>query len=49
MTKYQAKPLDFSQLKTVSLHGRGGKVRVEHFAETAAKAFALWIWMEVPR
>ena len=37
MTKYQAKPLDFSQLKTVSLHGRGGKVRVEHFAGAAAK------------
>ena len=28
MTKYQSKPLDFSKLKTVSLHGRGGKVRV---------------------
>lgn len=32
MTKYNVTPLDFSGLRTVSLHGRGGKVTTEHFA-----------------
>ena len=40
MTKYQSKPLNFAKLKTVSLHGRGGKVRVDHFARTADKGMA---------
>ena len=30
-------PLDFTDLKTVPIHARGGKVRVEHFAQPYAK------------
>ena len=32
MTRYKEQPLDFSKLKTVSLHERGGKVTLDHFA-----------------
>lgn len=32
MSRYSHSPLDFAGLKTVSIHDRGGKVRVEHFA-----------------
>ncbi len=31
MSKYE--PLDLSGLRTISIHDRGGKVRVEHFAK----------------
>ena len=37
MSRYRAQPLDFSQLKTISIHDRGGKVRVEDFARTYQK------------
>lgn len=32
MSRYPIQPLDLTGLKTVSIHDRGGKVRVEHFA-----------------
>ena len=37
MSRYPHKPLDFSALKTVSLHERGGKVRIEHVAKPYTK------------
>ncbi len=37
MSKYSIQPLDFGGLKTVSIHERGGKVRLEHFAKTYTK------------
>jgi hypothetical protein len=37
LSKYQARPLDFGGLKTVSIHDRGGKVRLEHFASPYRK------------
>lgn len=44
MTKYSVSPIDLSPLKTVSLHARGGKVRVEHFAKTPSGAgFGAWL------
>lgn len=36
MTNYPLSPLDLTGLKTVSLHGRGGKVTVDHFARPDA-------------
>lgn len=35
MTRYSYQPIDFTGLKTVSLHGRGGKVTTGHFAAVA--------------
>lgn len=32
MSRYKTRPIDFQGLRTVSIHDRGGKVRVEHFA-----------------
>jgi hypothetical protein len=37
LSKYQVQPLDFGGLKTVSIHDRGGKVRLEHFGEPYRK------------
>ena len=37
MSKYKAKPLDVSGLKTVPIQARGGKVRVDHFARPYTK------------
>jgi hypothetical protein len=37
LSKYRIQPLDFGGLKTVSIHDRGGKVRLEHFAKTYKK------------
>src|ERR1700683_1395894 len=36
MSKYAHEPLSFGGLKTVPIHTRGGKVRVEHFAKPYA-------------
>jgi hypothetical protein len=33
MSKYAREPLDLSGLRTISIHARGGKVRVEDFAQ----------------
>ena len=37
MSRYKQEPLDFSALKTVSIHSRGGKVRVEHVGKAYQK------------
>jgi hypothetical protein len=37
LSKYRIQPLDFGGLKTVSIHDRGGKVRLEHFAKPYEK------------
>ena len=37
MSKYNIQPLDFGGLKTVSIHERGGKVRLDHFARPYQK------------
>lgn len=37
MSKYRVQPLAFDGLKTVSIHDRGGKVRLEHFAKPYLK------------
>lgn len=37
MSKYGVGPLDFGNLRTVSIHDRGGKVRVDHFARRYRK------------
>ena len=41
MSRYDKKPLDFSGLKTVSLHARGGKVRAADFASAYRKGSGL--------
>ncbi len=46
MSKYSARPLDLSGLQTVSLHARGGKVRVEDFALPYQKGAGLAGWIE---
>ena len=37
MSKYKARPLDVSGLKTIPIQARGGKVRVDHFARPYTK------------
>jgi hypothetical protein len=37
VSKYKQKPMEFTGLKTVPIAGRGGRVRVEHFAKAYAK------------
>lgn len=37
MSRYPEQPLDFAALKTVSIHDRGGKVKVEAFAQPHTK------------
>jgi hypothetical protein len=34
MSRYTHEPLSFEGLKTVPIHARGGKVRIEHFGKT---------------
>ncbi|MBM3737421.1 MAG: hypothetical protein FJW39_16700 [Acidobacteria bacterium] len=46
MSKYKQKPLDFSKLKTVPLHARGGKVRVAHFATPYRQGAGLMSWLD---
>jgi hypothetical protein len=46
MSKYSAHPLDFSTLQTVSLHARGGKVRVADFASPYRKGAGMAGWLE---
>ncbi len=36
MSKYGREPLDLSGLRTIPIHERGGKVRIEHFAKPYA-------------
>jgi hypothetical protein len=50
LSKYRIQPLDFGGLKTVSIHDRGGKVRLEHFANRYEKgAGVLGILDAMPR
>jgi hypothetical protein len=37
VSKYPIEPLDFTGLRTISIHDRGGKVRVDHFARRFGK------------
>jgi hypothetical protein len=37
VSKYSVEPLDFSALRTISIHDRGGKVRTDHFARRFGK------------
>jgi hypothetical protein len=37
VSKYLIDPIDFSGLRTISIHDRGGKVRTEHFGRRFAK------------
>jgi len=46
MSKYSARPLDFTGLQTVSLHARGGKVRVADFAAPYRKGAGVAGWLE---
>jgi hypothetical protein len=41
VSKYLLEPLDFSSLRTVSIHDRGGKVRTEHFGRAFTKGDGL--------
>jgi hypothetical protein len=50
MTRYLARPLDLSGLKTVPLNARGGKVKVSDFAAPHAKGSTLADWLDsLPR
>jgi hypothetical protein len=49
MSKYKDTPLDLSGLKTVSLHGRGGKVGVEHFASIPEAGGATGLLDSMPK
>ena len=50
MSRYAKRPLDFSNLKTVGLHERGGKVRVADFAQTHQKGADVAQWLDsLPR
>ena len=50
MSRYAKRPMDFSTLKTVPLKARGGKVRVEDFAEVYRKGAGLAGWVKaLPR
>ncbi|MGA2588517.1 MAG: hypothetical protein ABSH32_01255 [Bryobacteraceae bacterium] len=46
MSKYSARPIDFSNLKTVPLHARGGKVRMADFAAPYQKDAGLAGWLD---
>ncbi|MBK9169198.1 MAG: hypothetical protein IPM24_17295 [Bryobacterales bacterium] len=46
MSKYGIEPVDFADLKTVSLFDRGGKVRVEDFARVYEKGSGLDGWLQ---
>ena len=50
MSRYSEKPLSFDGLKTVPIHARGGKVRVEDFARPYKKGEGITRWVEsLPR
>lgn len=50
MTKYAERPLDFSGLKTVGLHERGGKVKTADFASAYSKGAGIGGWLDsIPR
>jgi len=50
MSKYQKRPLDFTELKTVGLRERGGKVNVADFAAVYSKGSGVGGWLDsLPR
>ena len=50
MSKYSERPLDFTDLKTVPIAARGGKVTVEHFARPYLKGDGILKWLDaMPR
>jgi hypothetical protein len=48
-SKYSQSPLDFSNLKTVPIADRGGKVRIEHFAAPCANGRVANLIDSLPR
>ncbi len=46
MSKYEIQPIDFTQLKTIPIAERGGKVRVEDFAVPYAKGAGVRGWLD---
>jgi hypothetical protein len=46
LSKYQIAPLDLRKLRTISIHGRGGKVRAEDFAAVYSKGSGFAGWLE---
>jgi hypothetical protein len=46
MSKYAARPMDFSGLKTVPLQARGGKVRVADFAKAYRQGAGVASWLD---
>jgi hypothetical protein len=50
MSRYSKPPLDFTDLKTISLQERGGKVRVADFAHAYEKGSGIAAWLSsLPR
>ncbi|MEP7362912.1 MAG: hypothetical protein ABI972_06620 [Acidobacteriota bacterium] len=50
MSRYSMKPTDLAGLKTVSLHGRGGKVHTGLFGQPARAGMSIGQWMDsLPR
>jgi hypothetical protein len=46
MSKYAQRPLDFSELKTIPIHARGGKVRIEDFARPYQPGSGVRGWLD---
>lgn len=46
MSKYPIQPLDFSELRTVPLKARGGKVRAEDFGRLYQKGGGIVAWLD---
>lgn len=46
MSRYAYAPLDFSQLHTISIQDRGGKVQVQHFGQPHTPAAGLKTWLD---
>jgi hypothetical protein len=46
VSEYDIEPLDFSALKTIPIRERGGKVRLEHFAQTYEKGAGVGKWID---
>lgn len=50
MSRYKHEPLSFEGLATIPIEARGGKVRIEHFADPHIKGTALTGWLDhLPR
>jgi len=50
VSRYKQQPLSFEGLSTIPIEARGGKVRIEHFADPHIKGTGLTSWLEhLPR